>query len=766
MANKLFLSRFTPSRTAPEILEQIFVQREPLAKDAEERLIESVIAGNMHHLLFIGPRGSGKTHLISLIFHRLIARDDLRDKLRIAWLSEDETTTSFVKLLLRIYRALAQRYPQEFGPVPGTLQELNGPGRIELLSRQMVETLQGRALLVVVENLDDLFKGLGDDGEKQWRAFLQENPMSATLATSQQLFDGISRRESPFFGFFQIEYLRPLKLEDAILLLEKIAELNGDTELAAFLMTPTGRSRVRALHHLSGGNHRIYIILSDFITRESLDELVGPFEKLMDELTPYYQARLSWLSPQQREIVEFLCRSRNAVPVKEVANQLLISHQTATGQLKEIKEKGYVQSHAIGREARYELAEPLMRLSIEVKENNRQPIRLVVDFLRIWYGREHLERQLQWLPWRFAIELDYVRHALRSPDVDAQDLRTTCILNDLEQYTELGHEKRKIEALKELVEVRGCAEDWIALGRAHQTVEEHATALDCYNRVIAIRPDDAPVLRNRGDVLRSLGRFEESVESCDRALVLEPDNAEAWRNRGDALFYLGRGYSLAMLDRDVEALECCDRALALRNEVIGGWYVRGRILAKLQRHEEALESFNQALVFEPGDVGAASERIIALLPLGFWNDALEGLKDILRNSDPSIGLHVDLIELIVAKAFESISDGSLPKDRLECMAELYSDARALTHLGVGLIGSLRLIRDQNPSATELAVWQELWHGVASGRDELSFPLRIFDVGIRFLRTRDPRVLLDLVQEEREILASALRLQPGEELRDA
>ncbi len=82
MADTVFVSRFTPSRTDPEILERIFVQREAVAKDAVERLSESVLSGNMHHLLFIGPRGSGKTHLVALIFHRLAAREDLKDQLR------------------------------------------------------------------------------------------------------------------------------------------------------------------------------------------------------------------------------------------------------------------------------------------------------------------------------------------------------------------------------------------------------------------------------------------------------------------------------------------------------------------------------------------------------------------------------------------------------------------------------------------------------------------------------------------------------------
>src|SRR5437879_34068 len=114
MPDRPFLSRFTPSRTEPGILEAIFVQRHELAKDTVERIHESAVSGNKHHLLFIGPRGSGKTHFVSVIFHRLTLQEDLHDRLRIAWLGEDETTTSFLDLLLRIYRALQQRYPNEF----------------------------------------------------------------------------------------------------------------------------------------------------------------------------------------------------------------------------------------------------------------------------------------------------------------------------------------------------------------------------------------------------------------------------------------------------------------------------------------------------------------------------------------------------------------------------------------------------------------------------------------------------------------------------
>ena len=207
-------------------------------------------------------------------------------------------------------------------------------------------------LLVVVENLDDVLRGLKDEGQKRWRAFLQEHAVATTLATAQQLTDDISDRDRPFFNFFEVEHLQPLTADEALELLQKLARHGNNSELAAFLQTPTGRARVRAIRHITGGNHRVFIILSEFATREKLDNLVTAFEELLDELTPYYQERLRWLPDQQREIVEFLCRQTRTVQVKDIAAELFLTEQAAAAQLKSLRDKGYVQAASVGRESR------------------------------------------------------------------------------------------------------------------------------------------------------------------------------------------------------------------------------------------------------------------------------------------------------------------------------------------------------------------------------------------------------------------------------
>jgi DNA-binding transcriptional ArsR family regulator len=388
-----FIWRFSPNQTDPRLLEAIFVGREPLLQNVLEKIADSATTGSTHHVLLYGPRGIGKSHFVSLLHHRLVSDDKLSTSVHIAWLNEDETTTSMPQLLVRIYRSLCKWYPDEYSDT--WLDDLlnQSPEEItSVLTRRLVARFEKRKLVILVENLNLLFENLGSDGQHALRALLQEHPFACLVATSQQLFKAVTDRSEPFFGFFQQIALKPLSLPDAQQLLVKIAESKGQDDLVQFLNTPDGRGRVRAIHDLAGGNHRVYIVLSGFVTRESLDQLVAPFQKMADDLTPYYQERLRWVSPLQRQIVELLCGEHGTVNPKEIARRLLLDQRSIGKQVRILEEIGYLTSTKRGRETYYELSEPLMRLAYEVKEQSL--LQMLIDFLRIWYRPVEMKEEV------------------------------------------------------------------------------------------------------------------------------------------------------------------------------------------------------------------------------------------------------------------------------------------------------------------------------------------------------------------------------------
>jgi tetratricopeptide (TPR) repeat protein len=386
---------FTPSRTDPKDLEFILVQRHGLIQDAVDRIRESALTEHKHFLLFVGPRGCGKTHLVSLVVNRLAQQHELDATLRIAWLNEDETCTTLLELLLKIYGSLATRYPAEYSTAQlGDVYDLAPEVATRAAAELLMRSLGTRTLLLVSENLDALFESLGAEGQKRLRAFIQEHSQLAILATAQRLVEDLSSRVSPFFGFFQTEHLKTLNLDEAVQLLQNIARLQRKDGVVAFLATRKGRGRVRALHHLSGGNHRVFVVLSQFIGTDPVDALQSPFLKMVDELTPYYQERIRALPPMQRKIVEYLCICEGTMSVKEIARRLFATPQTISSQLQNLRKNGYVEANQRGRESFYEISEPLMRICIEVKDSQSgQPLRLLVDFLRVWYDADELTQR-------------------------------------------------------------------------------------------------------------------------------------------------------------------------------------------------------------------------------------------------------------------------------------------------------------------------------------------------------------------------------------
>lgn len=683
-----FLSRFTPSLMSHATLEAIFVQREKLAKALVERVRNSVLTPAKHHTLLIGPRGIGKTHLVALVYHRVKALEEVQDRLRVAWLREEEWgITSFMDLLLRILRALEEEHADAaLGEEIEAIYARSSQEEAERAAAELLTTYVGdRTLLILVENLDDIFGGLGTEGQQQLRAYLQNHPFSTLLATAQSLFGGVSVKTSPFYGFFNVHHLKAFSLNEAVQLLTTIAQLEGDIELADFIQTPKGRARIRAVHHLAGGNPRIYVILSQFLTRTTLDELVEPFMSMLDDMTPYYQARMQWLSPQQRKIVEFLIERRHAVPVKDIAQRTFATHQTISSQLRALRERGYVRSIPVGRESRYELREPLMRMCVEVKKHRGKPVRLFVDFLRLWYTQAELEQRLE----RFALgdgfEREYVLQALQ--EADGGELESPLLEScwrDCEAHFEAEDFDQALKVAEEMVAIRGTAVDWSIHGVA----------------------------------LGELGRHKEALASYEKAVELGPEHAEAWAIRGGGLMELGR-YE--------EALVSYEKAVELRPGDAWTWAAQGVVLAALDRWEESFVALDEALS------GFGNTDEVRLVVSG---------------------------ESITRSLFASSPSAEIKKNRVGVLVALYQKHNALPALAVAL--QLSLSDLENIEDAALKEWQEAWQDAADDYDEFQLPLRLLDAVIQYRATQDPRVLLDLPVEERDLLRQLLEIEDFEE----
>ena len=517
--------RFSPNQTDPELLEAIFVGREPLLQNVLEKIHDSATSGATHHVLLWGPPGIGKSHFLSLLFHRMNKDEQLRSKVRIARLSEDETTTSMAQFLVRIYRSLGQAHPGEFSLawLDDVLSQAH-EDVADVLTRRLAARFDKRRLVILVENLDRLFEGLGAEGQHHLRTLLQETPFACLVATSLRPFKAVTDRGEPFFGFFQPIQLRPMSLQEAQNLLARIAMVKGQQDLVAYLATPGGLGRVHAIYDVAGGIHRIYIMLSRFISLTSLEQLVVPFQQMMDDLTPFYQGRLYAISPLQRQIVELLCSENQTLNPKEIARRLLLTEQSIGKQVRNLVELGYVTAEKKGRETFYDLSDPLMRLTYELKETSLL-VRLI-EFLRLWYSDDQQESP--------NITQTNALHEYASPATKISTLSNspqTALDDDLELAEAQSYLPAIARAVDANVTTLSSAGAWCLAGEYFARVSRNFEKAErCFENALQLDADYVPALWGRGEVLFNRHRWDEGFECLRNAVLHGQQDSEHLNN--------------------------------------------------------------------------------------------------------------------------------------------------------------------------------------------------------------------------------------------
>jgi tetratricopeptide (TPR) repeat protein len=654
------LLKFTPSAQDPALLEAITVQREPLIGGLVEAVLDA--KGGARHQLLIGPRGMGKTHVLSLVVSRVRQRD-VDDDVVLAWLIEDPwAIRTYGKLLAEIAAEVAAETGDDALSSAATGLRARGDRDQEVAVEDGLKAAVGkRRLVLLMENLDDTFRRIGTDGQDKLRALAEDWRQLLIIATTPQLFAGVQRHRSPFYGFFNITHLDELRLDNAIELLRKVAEVRKDHDLLEFLDTDAAYRRLAAVEALAGGHPRVWLLLAGCISVPAIDQLVPLFLEALDDLTPYYQDRLRELGDQQQELVVLLCEAGGARTNRALAESSGIAPNQVASILRTLADRGYVR-HAVlpdnlsagdRRRTHWELREPLMRLCLDVKRSRGEPLRIVVEFLREWYGARLLDETVG-LPSDASLAMSYVSAALREmePSLDSREmLRGTAeealaraerglallpdsttlklakatalmmahryedgqrflgkvladepdLLVDVEDASvanRLGEALQRVDHIDEATEAYRRAVELapdvaayrVDLAHALMTREEFAAALEQFQAAERLEPKDVQMMIRTGYCFNHMGNHEQALEQFERCIELASDSDAAWS---------GRGMSLGYLARWDDAIAAFDRAITLAENVPSYYVLRSATFFKTARYAEAVVDAERALELEP-----------------------------------------------------------------------------------------------------------------------------------------------------------------------
>ena len=397
--------------TSAERLRHTSVARGHLLGNAIESLRGSVDRKSKNHLLFIGPRGIGKTHLLSCIEDTVQSDEALGARVVVVRFPEESNRTlSFADFLIGMCGILKEILEDE-----PFWAELYATVRTEEDDARVVDTLvpaireanrrHDRTLLVMLENLGEILTRQirNRNDVASLRKFLMADNGCLLVATAPLHFDGITDVEQPFYDFFDVQILENLNFEETV----EVIRLNLEWEERKDVLETLDemRPRLQALYRMTGGNPRLTMMLYELIAHESITNVQDQFHLLLDRISPFYQSRLSDLPPGQRALLECLAsmRDQEKTPAA-IAARMRMSQQETSSLLKRLTDAHYLRAarHPRDRRSRlYTIREGFFDiwLAMDLSRGTRRRMPFLLEFFSLFYpsiaAREKKRRELR-----------------------------------------------------------------------------------------------------------------------------------------------------------------------------------------------------------------------------------------------------------------------------------------------------------------------------------------------------------------------------------
>ena len=197
--------------------------------------------------------------------------------------------------------------------------------------------------------------------------------------------------------------------------------------------------------------------------------------------------------------------------------------------------------------------------------------------------------------------------------------------------------ERVIEALENAVSQEfvqaDLADAELFRGRDLQQQGEFRGAIECYERAIAIAPNNAIAYSNLGVIKQQQGELVEAIAHYRQALEIDPNLAEILSNLGSALADAGE---------TEEAIAAYDRALSLNPNCAEAWINLGLARENQGDLSEAINCYQQGIQLNPNSAEAYLNLGIALEEQGKLDEALVVCQQAIQQFPANVDAHNNL----------------------------------------------------------------------------------------------------------------------------
>lgn len=137
------------------------------------------------------------------------------------------------------------------------------------------------------------------------------------------------------------------------------------------------------------------------------------------------------------------------------------------------------------------------------------------------------------------------------------------------------------------------AKEYLLNGEIKSDNCDYEGAIEDFNKVIALKPDDYHTYLKRGLAKQYIADYQGALEDFDKALELKPEFGLLYSDKADVLLHGFKNYQ--------EAIENYNKAIELKPEEAVYYVHRGVAKYKLKDYQGAMDDYNKAIELYPSN---------------------------------------------------------------------------------------------------------------------------------------------------------------------
>lgn len=582
--------------------------------------------------IITGPRGAGKSHLLTLLFHEIENCDELNRCWKpLIFPEELFKVDSLYRLMIEVLdKAFKKINPSpEIDELKKKFEnlkkfKLKGPlankrEEKDLIAGEFLEILLllkeriNKKFILLFENLQCLFRDqIPEDDQKKLRSFLNENPdVFIIIGTALAVFNDIDNYGKPFYHFFRLRSMDADGKGVITGFLRKIAAFRGDPGIDEKIAS--NRHYIHVYNILTGGNPRLILFLYELLIDSSELNTQTILSKI-SELTPYFLDKTRDESSQRKLILDALSDGPPAQTATEIGEYINEEQKSISEQLKRLAAEGWIREILINaknvkkKEVFFVLRDYFYRIWYKVRTGDidQSDTFCMAELAVMLFDKTEIHKRMNQheatsspnqMVYQMAYELAVddkfsaninmlIKSAQDSENSEIEEIyKNIVIASNLKEWKQIQ------KYAKQLIDYpfeKGNA--CFYSGLAFNMIDEHKKAIEYYEKAVKIKKDDHTSWYNMGISYSKLNNQEKAIECFEKAVKIKKDLYKSWNSMGVSYF---------MLNNQEKSIECFEKAVEIKKDSHESWYNIGNHYFHLNKYEDAYLAYMESVRYSP-----------------------------------------------------------------------------------------------------------------------------------------------------------------------